>query len=71
MGIKAGEGPELELSEDIQKMSEEQRRKHQELFERLDQEYAFARMTTHTQRGVGLGFSSAVIDPNVPQAKPP
>ncbi|XP_052801313.1 arginine/serine-rich coiled-coil protein 2-like [Mya arenaria] len=72
MGIKgqAAEGGE-ELTEDIQKLSEEQRRKHQELFDRLDQEYSFARMTTHTQRGVGLGFSSAIIDPNHPSVKPP
>lgn len=70
MGMK-GEGESSEvMTEDIQKMSEEQNRKHAELFQRLDQEYAFARMTTHTQRGVGLGFATTVIDPNHP-ANPP
>lgn len=67
MGMKNQEGGHVEpMSEDIQKMSEEQRKKQQELFQRLDQEYAFARMTTHTQRGVGLGFATTVIDPNHP-----
>lgn len=29
-----------------------------ELFRRLEQEYEVSRALTHTQRGVGLGFSS-------------
>ncbi|KAL4240295.1 Small acidic protein [Mactra antiquata] len=72
MGMKGEEGRSSadELPEDMQKMSEEQRRKQAELFQRLDQEYQFARMTTHTQRGVGLGFSTTVIDPNHPQNPP-
>lgn len=71
MGMKNSEGSvEKAGNEDMQKMSEEQRRKQQELFQRLDQEYQFARMTTHTQRGVGLGFSTSVIDPNHPSNHP-
>lgn len=72
MGMKEGEGQATTegLSEDAQKLSEEQKRKQAELFQRLDQEYQFARMTTHTQRGVGLGFSTTVIDPNHPQNPP-
>ncbi|XP_064650506.1 arginine/serine-rich coiled-coil protein 2-like [Lineus longissimus] len=37
---------------------EEVKKKQQEMFQRLDQEYALARMATHTHRGIGLGFSS-------------
>lgn len=72
MGMKEGEGHSSteELPEEIQKMSEERQRKHDEMFQRLDHEYQFARMTTHTQRGVGLGFSTTVIDPNHPQNPP-
>lgn len=71
MGMKETPSVSSEaVSEDIQKLSEEQRRKQQELFQRLDQEYQFARMTTHTQRGVGLGFSTTVIDPNHPNNPP-
>nr|CAG4638879.1 EOG090X0LFN [Cyclestheria hislopi] len=33
-------------------------KKQQELFATLDQQYEVARAATHTQRGVGLGFSS-------------
>ena len=39
----------------------------QQAFEAMDKEYQFARMTTHTHRGMGLGFASnaaTVIDPN-------
>jgi len=35
-------------------------KKQEELFRNLDKEYEFARMTTHTHRGVGLGFTSHV-----------
>jgi hypothetical protein len=72
MGMKGGEGQSSaeELPEDLQKLSEEQQRKQAELFQRLDQDYQFARMTTHTQRGVGLGFSTTIIDPNHPQNPP-
>ncbi len=39
----------------------------QQAFEAMDKEYNFARMTTHTHRGMGLGFATnatTVIDPN-------
>ena len=32
--------------------------KQDELFRKLDQQYAVARLQTHTQRGTGLGFNS-------------
>lgn len=38
--------------------AEEQLRKQEELFRTLDQQYETARMSTHSYRGVGLGFSS-------------
>lgn len=31
-----------------------------QLFQKLEQEYEMSRTLTHTQRGVGLGYSSAV-----------
>ena len=52
MGIKG----EVEVAE----MSEEQKLKQNELFNKLDQEYAFARITTHTHRGMGLGVVSSM-----------
>lgn len=65
MGIKdvseSEEGVQVELSE-------EQKRKQDELFSRLDKEYEFARMATHTHRGVGLGFSAQV---QFPSTQPP
>ena len=65
MGIKDG----AENEEDVQsELSEEQKRKQDELFSRLDKEYEFARMATHTHRGVGLGFSSQV---QFPSTQPP
>lgn len=45
----------------------------QQAFEAMDKEYQFARMTTHTHRGMGLGFASnavTVIDPNQIQRAP-
>lgn len=55
MGIKAEEGN----VGDSDKLTEEQLQKQKEMFQRLDQEYEMARMSTHTHRGVGLGFASA------------
>lgn len=59
MGIKEGseegEGPGPAGQEDT-----ELAKKQEELFRNLDKEYEFARMTTHTHRGVGLGFTSHV-----------
>lgn len=51
MGIKG----DVELKE----LSEEQKQKQSELFAKLDQEYAFARLATHTHRGMGLGVVSS------------
>ncbi|XP_074640247.1 uncharacterized protein LOC141898304 [Tubulanus polymorphus] len=64
MGIKgetSGGASVEHASTDSSKMSEEQKKKQQELFQRLDQDYEFARMTTHTHRGIGLGFTSQQI----------
>ncbi len=64
MGIKEGEAG----NPDTEKLSEEQIQKQQELFQRLDKEYEMARMSTHTHRGVGLGFASATQQfPNFPK----
>ena len=41
-------------------------KKQQELFATLDQQYEVARAATHTQRGVGLGFSSNHCFPRWP-----
>ena len=43
--------------------------KQRELFSNLDQQYQQARVTTHTQRGVGLGFSSMYVNPNTVAAE--
>lgn len=59
MGIKG----ETE-SEKSAEAAEEQQRKQDELFSQLDREYAFARMATHTHRGVGLGFASQGLPDN-------
>jgi len=59
MGIK-GEETEVGIKgEEAKKhLSKEQLEKQQSLFQNLDQQYEFARMSTHTHRGVGLGFAS-------------
>lgn len=66
MGMKGGDAEEEE--EIPSELSEEQKRKQEELFSRLDKEYEFARMATHTHRGVGLGFSAQV---QFPSTQPP
>lgn len=43
--------------------------KQKELFSNLDHQYQQARVTTHTQRGVGLGFSSMYVNPNTVAAE--
>ena len=66
MGMKEGDG---EVEETVPtELSEEQQRKQEELFSDLDKQYEFARMATHTHRGVGLGFSSQV---QFPSTQPP
>jgi hypothetical protein len=60
MGIKDEGEHQNEVTEDNeQEMLDEKKKQHDEFFSRLDKDYEFARMTTHTQRGVGLGFSSS------------
>ncbi len=56
MGIKK-EGEDVEVDNSKEETDEQQKRQ-EELFSRLDKEYEFARMATHTHRGVGLGFQS-------------
>nr|SVE74596.1 EOG090X0LFN [Daphnia barbata] len=51
-GGQAVEVQQPESSSDVLK-------KQQELFASLDQQYQVARATTHTQRGLGLGFGSS------------
>ena len=60
MGMKEGE----EEEEDDRPANEEQQLKQQQLFDQLDKEYEFARMTTHTHRGIGLGFQSLGLPDN-------
>lgn len=63
MGIKsenAAKEPQDEDKESVLK-------KQEELFRDLDQQYEMARMTTHTQRGVGLGYSAQTLYPPVPK----
>ncbi|KAL3856583.1 hypothetical protein ACJMK2_011318 [Sinanodonta woodiana] len=56
MGMKENE--EGRVPEKDEKLTDEQKKKQDELFLRLDKEYEFARMATHTHRGIGLGFQS-------------
>ncbi|CAG0884708.1 unnamed protein product [Darwinula stevensoni] len=60
MGIKDPSGSGESREPEPAKASEELLKKQAELFENLDQQYEMARMSTHTHRGVGLGYSSAV-----------
>lgn len=52
MGIKG----DVQLKD----ISEEEKQKQSDMFARLDQEYALARITTHTHRGMGLGVVSSM-----------
>lgn len=53
MGIK-----EEEAAEQLPNNKSELLERQEQLFKGLDQQYEMARISTHTQRGVGLGFSS-------------
>ncbi|PIK60559.1 putative arginine/serine-rich coiled-coil protein 2-like isoform X1 [Apostichopus japonicus] len=55
MGIKG------EVGED--ELTAQQQIEQKNLMEKLDHAYQTARLQTHTQRGVGLGFSSQVVQP--------
>ena len=63
MGIRGGPSTESEGGEEAEKLTKEQMQRQEELFSQLDREYAFARMTTHTHRGIGLGFQSQGLPP--------
>lgn len=58
MGIKSEEAAQEEEKESVLK-------KQEDLFRDLDHQYELARMTTHTQRGVGLGYSATALYPPV------
>lgn len=60
MGIKEDDS---ESGTTVEEIGEEQRKKQEELFSHLDREYAMARITTHTHRGIGLGFQSHGMPP--------
>lgn len=60
MGIKTEAEEKAAASND-----DDQLRKQEELFRTLDQQYETARMSTHSFRGVGLGFSSATTSGNL------
>ena len=60
MGMKPGEENPVPEEEEA---NEAQMKKQDELFQQLDKEYEFARMTTHTHRGIGLGFQSQGLPP--------
>ena len=54
MGIKPGESTSSETTD----KSQAEKLKHDELLRNLDAQYQTARLTTHMQRGLGLGFNS-------------
>lgn len=45
---------------DVTDASDEQKQRQNELFNKLDQEYMLARITTHTHRGAGLGVVTSM-----------
>uniref|UniRef100_A0A3B3B6F5 Arginine/serine-rich coiled-coil protein 2 n=1 Tax=Oryzias melastigma TaxID=30732 RepID=A0A3B3B6F5_ORYME len=57
MGIKQGED-EAEASKPINEEGLKTLQKQEEVFRNLDVQYEMARSQTHTQRGMGLGFTS-------------
>uniref|UniRef100_A0A3Q2YEF0 Arginine/serine-rich coiled-coil protein 2 n=1 Tax=Hippocampus comes TaxID=109280 RepID=A0A3Q2YEF0_HIPCM len=57
MGIKADD--EGEVSKPLNDEGLKTLQKQEEMFRNLDVQYEMARSQTHTQRGMGLGFSSA------------
>lgn len=54
-----GAGPSQVVEDRQPESSVDVLKKQQELFASLDQQYQVARATTHTQRGLGLGFGSS------------
>lgn len=57
MGIKADD--EVEASKPLNEDGLRTLQKQEEMFRNLDVQYEMARSQTHTQRGMGLGFSSS------------
>ena len=57
---KAGPSSSHQEEDNKSQHTTDMAKKQEELFRNLDKEYEFARMTTHTHRGVGLGFTSHV-----------
>jgi Small acidic protein family len=56
---RLGAGPSQSVEDRQPESSVDVLKKQQELFASLDQQYQVARATTHTQRGLGLGFGSS------------
>lgn len=70
MGIKSDGSTEMQPEEEKPPpQSEDVVKKQEALFRDLDQQYEMARMSTHTHRGVGLGYTShaSSIYPPVPK----
>lgn len=64
MGIKSDNPPPKEQEDEKEAILI---KKQEELFRDLNQQYETARVTTHTQRGVGLGYSAQPFFPPVPK----
>ncbi|CAG08444.1 unnamed protein product, partial [Tetraodon nigroviridis] len=58
MGIK-GDDDEADVSKPVNEEGLKTLQKQEEMFRNLDVQYEMARSQTHTQRGMGLGFSSS------------
>lgn len=54
-----GEDDEAEVSKPLNDDGIKTLQKQEEMFRNLDVQYEMARSQTHTQRGMGLGFSSS------------
>lgn len=54
-----GEDDEAEVSKPVNDEDLRTLQKQEEMFRNLDVQYEMARSQTHTQRGMGLGFSSS------------
>lgn len=54
-----GDDDEAEVSKPVNDEGLRTLQKQEEMFRNLDVQYEMARSQTHTQRGMGLGFSSS------------
>lgn len=54
-----GDDDEAEVSKPVNEEGLKTLQKQEEMFRNLDVQYEMARSQTHTQRGMGLGFSSS------------